>query len=213
MRIVIGEDEALLRAGLSHVLERGGFDVVAAASDADELVQAVELHRPELLVTDIRMPPSHADEGLRAALDIRRSHPTLPVVVLSQHLQRRYAIELLASRLGGWATSGSSASVIHAFCADLGRVYDGGSVLDPEVVALMVARARTGQTLSADSHRAATSTGAYGRRPEQRRDRPLPICVRAGGGPAHLPHLRRARSPPSEDDHRRVLAVVRFLSS
>ncbi|MGB6576992.1 MAG: response regulator transcription factor, partial [Streptosporangiaceae bacterium] len=96
MRIVIGEDEALLRAGLSHVLERGGFDVVAAASDADELVQAVELHQPELLVTDIRMPPSHTDEGLRAALDIRRSHPTLPVVVLSQHLQRRYAIELLA---------------------------------------------------------------------------------------------------------------------
>ena len=82
MRIVIGEDEALLRAGLSHVLEQGGFDVVAAASDADELVQAVELHRPELLVTDIRMPPSHTDEGLRAALDIRQSHPTLPIVVL-----------------------------------------------------------------------------------------------------------------------------------
>ena len=101
MRIVIGEDEALLRAGLSHVLERGGFDVVAAASDADELVQAVELHRPELLVTDIRMPPSYTDEGLRAALDIRRSHPALPVVVLSQHLQRRYAIELLAQPTAG----------------------------------------------------------------------------------------------------------------
>ena len=101
MRIVIGEDEALLRAGLSHVLEQGGFDVVAAASDADELVQAVERHRPELLVTDIRMPPSHTDEGLRAALDIRQRHPALPVVVLSQHLQRRYAIELLAQPTAG----------------------------------------------------------------------------------------------------------------
>jgi DNA-binding NarL/FixJ family response regulator len=96
MRVVIGEDEALLRAGLSHVLQQGGFDVVAAAGDTGELVRAVELHRPDLLVTDIRMPPSHADEGLRAALDLRRRHPDLLVVVLSQHLQRRYVIDLLA---------------------------------------------------------------------------------------------------------------------
>ena len=138
MRVVIGEDEALLRAGLSHVLEQGGFDVVAAASDANELIQAVELHRPELLVTDIRMPPSHTDEGLRAALDIRQSHPALPVVVLSQHLQRRYAIELLAQPTAGVGyLLKQRIGDVDAFCDDLRRVHDGASVLDLEVTEVM----------------------------------------------------------------------------
>lgn len=215
MRIVIGEDEALLRAGLSHVLERGGFDVVAAASDVDELVQAVELHRPELLVTDIRMPPSHTDEGLRAALDIRRSHPTLPVVVLSQHLQRRYAIELLAQPTAGVGyLLKQRIGNVDAFCDDLRRVHDGASVLDPQVVQLLLARARTDHdalrrltprqqqvlALMADGR----SNAAIGRA--------LSVSERAVV--QHTSHIYDELAlPPSDDDHRRVLAVVRFLSS
>jgi len=101
MRIVIGEDEALLRQGLTHVLEHAGFTVVASAADAAEMIRHVAERRPDLVVTDIRMPPSHTDEGLRAALEIRREWPGTAVVVLSQYVQRRYAVELLSANSSG----------------------------------------------------------------------------------------------------------------
>lgn len=96
MRVVIAEDEALIRRGLELVLETGGHEVVAAVGDAEQMADAVVRHRPDLVVTDIRMPPTHTDEGLVAALRIRREHPETAVVVLSQHVQRRYAKDLLA---------------------------------------------------------------------------------------------------------------------
>ena len=101
MRVVIAEDEALLREGLSLVLTQGGFEVVAAAATAGELLALTAEHRPELVVTDIRMPPDRTDDGLRAALSIRSSMPEVAVVVLSQHLQRRYAVELLTGSSAG----------------------------------------------------------------------------------------------------------------
>lgn len=143
MRIVIGEDEALLRRGLELLLRDGGHDVVAAASDAVELLQLVADQLPDLVITDIRMPPTHTDEGLRAAIALRRSHPDLPVVVLSQHLQRRYARELLdgAANGVGYLLKQRIADT-ETFLADLERVARGGTALDPEVVAIMVDRAR-----------------------------------------------------------------------
>lgn len=143
MRVVIGEDESLLRRGLQLVLEDGGFEVVAAAQDAVELEKAVDEHLPELVITDIRMPPGHSDEGLLAALRIRARHPHIAVVVLSQHMQRRYADELLAESNGkvGYLLKQRIADV-DTFLADLREVIQGGTALDPDIVALMVARAK-----------------------------------------------------------------------
>lgn len=143
MRIVIGEDEALLRHGLQLVLEGGGFEVVATAGDAVELELAVALHRPELVITDIRMPPSHSDEGLLAALRIRAEYPEIAVVVLSQHVQRRYAKELLTTSQGkvGYLLKQRIADV-DTFRDQLREVAAGGTALDPDVVALMVAHAK-----------------------------------------------------------------------
>lgn len=143
MRVVIGEDETLLRHGLQLLLEEGGFDVVAATGDAVALEEAVAAHRPELVITDIRMPPNHSDEGLLAALRIRKKYPEIAVVVLSQHMQRRYAEELLSSSNGkvGYLLKQRIAD-LNTFMADLRDVAAGGTALDPDVVALMVARAK-----------------------------------------------------------------------
>lgn len=143
MRVVIAEDEALLRHGLQLVLEVGGFEVVAAVGDAVELESAVSLHLPELVITDIRMPPTHSDEGLRAALRLRAKHPEIAVVVLSQHMQRRYANELLQSSGGkvGYLLKQRIADV-DTFLGQLREVAAGGMALDQDVVALMVARAK-----------------------------------------------------------------------
>ena len=145
MRVVIGEDEALLREGLSLVLANGGFEVADTAGDAQTLIAHARRLAPDLVITDIRMPPGYTDEGLRAALEIRRTMPSMPIVVLSQHLQRQVAIQLVAGHSGGVGyLLKQRIADIATFCADLRRVQAGGMVLDPEVVSLMVARARAG---------------------------------------------------------------------
>jgi len=143
VRIVIAEDEALIRRGLELVLADAGHEVVASATDAAGLTEAVGRLHPDLVVTDIRMPPTCTDEGLVAALDIRRIDPGMAVVVLSQHVQRRYARELLADGVGrvGYLLKQRIAD-IDTFLADLERVAAGGTALDPDVVAVMMGRAR-----------------------------------------------------------------------
>ena len=139
MRVVIGEDEVLLREGLRHLLDSEGFEVVAAVGTAVELQREVARHRPDLVVTDIRMPPTHTDEGLVAALRIKRSDPAISIVVLSQYVQRRYATELLNDNTGGVGyLLKQRISDVATFTADLRRVAEGGMALDPEVVAVMV---------------------------------------------------------------------------
>ncbi len=214
VRVVIAEDEALLREGLSLVLTQGGFHVVAAAATADELLELTSDQQPDLVVTDIRMPPDRTDDGLRAALTIRRTMPEVAVVVLSQHLQRRYAVELLSSGSSGvgYLLKQRIADVEH-FCQDLRRVCAGGTALDPDVVALMVARARTDH----DALRRLT--------PRQQQVLVLMAEGRSNGSIARdlvisekavIQHTSRIydelRLPVSGDDHRRVLAVVRYLS-
>lgn len=143
MRIVIAEDEALIRRGLELVLADAGHEVVASATDAEGLTEAVGRLHPDLVVTDIRMPPTCTDEGLVAALEIRRTDPSTAVVVLSQHVQRRYARELLADGVGrvGYLLKQRIAD-IDTFLVDLERVAAGGTALDPDVVAVMMGRAR-----------------------------------------------------------------------
>jgi len=213
VRVVIGEDEPLLREGLVLLLSRNGVDVVAAVGDADALRAAVVTDRPDVVVTDIRMPPDNTDDGLRAALDIRRAGPSTGVLVLSQHVSRRYVTTLLGDRAGGVGyLLKHRVTDVGGFCDDLARVARGGVVLDPEVVAVMVGRSARddgrvdrltprqlqvlgliaeGRSNLAIAHRLAITEKAVARHAAQIYD--------------------TLGLPPSLDDHRRVLAVVRFL--
>ena len=215
MRVVIGEDEALLRSGLTHVMQAAGFDVVAAVGDAHELVRSAGEHVPDIVVTDIRMPPDHEDAGLRAAMEIRREHPGIAVLVLSQHLQRAYAVELLGDHSSGVGyLLKQRIADIDTFTDDLRRIAAGGTVLDPEVVSLMVARARGHHdaldrlTPRQQQVLALMSEG----RTNASIARTLSITERAVV--QHTSHIYdQLGLALSDDDHRRVLAVVRYLSS
>ena len=214
MRVIIAEDEALIRRGLELVLRDGGHDVVAAVGDADEMTDAVARERPDLVVTDIRMPPTHTDEGLAAALRIRRDHPGTAVVVLSQHVQRRYAKDLLAEGEGrvGYLLKQRIAD-IGTFLEDLERVARGGTALDPDVVAVMVGRAR---------HSEAAVGGLTARQQE------VLALVAEGRSNASIAaklfltekavvqHVSRIYDAlgltQDADAHRRVQAVIRYLN-
>jgi len=213
VRVVIGEDEPLLREGLALLLSRNGVDVVAAVGDADALRAAVVTDRPNVVVTDIRMPPDNTDDGLRAALDIRRASPSTGVLVLSQHVSRRYVTTLLGDRAGGVGyLLKHRITDVRGFCDDLARVARGGVVLDPEVVSVMVGPSARddgrvdrltprqlqvlgllaeGRSNLAIAHRLAITEKAVARHAAQIYD--------------------TLGLPPSLDDHRRVLAVVRFV--
>lgn len=214
MRVVIAEDQALMRAGLRLVLEQAGFETVAVAADAADLVRKTVAHRPDLLIADIRMPPTHTDDGLRAALEARRRVPGLPVLVLSQYVQRDYAVELLESgeRGVGYLLKQRVADV-ERFVADARRVVGGGSVLDREVVAAMVERHRRDDPVArlTDRQREVLALMAEGRSNAAIADQ-LQITekavVRQTSG--IYDELGLTASP---DDHRRVLAVVRYLSA
>ena len=137
MRVVIGEDQALMREGLALVLGRAGFEVVATAATADELVPLADAHRPDLVVADIRMPPTDTDDGLRAALRIRTELPGIAILVLSQHVRSRYAVELLADGADGVGyLLKQRVADVDTFCADARRVAEGGSALDPTLPSL-----------------------------------------------------------------------------
>ncbi len=215
MRVVIGEDEALLREGLRHVLSNDGFEVVAAVGTAVELEIEVARLTPDLVITDIRMPPTFTDEGLVAALRIRQAHPEAAVVVLSQHVQRRYASELIGQRDGGVGyLLKQRIADVRAFTADLRHVQAGGTVLDPDVVAVLLARATkisgpvgelTPRQLDVLGLMAEGRSNSY-------------IAARLGSSEKavvhHTSNIYDAFDlPVAADDHRRVLAVVRYLAA
>jgi DNA-binding NarL/FixJ family response regulator len=143
VRVVIAEDSVLLQAGLTKLLSDGGFEVVAAVTDADQLLRAVGEHRPDVAVVDVRMPPTHTDEGIRAALVIGRQYPQVAVLVLSQYVEERYATDLLSERTAavGYLLKDRVAHVAD-FLDALRRVAAGGTALDPEVVAQLLVRRR-----------------------------------------------------------------------
>lgn len=215
MRVVIGEDEALLREGLGHVLTNDGFEVVAAVGTAVELEVEVGRLEPDLVITDIRMPPTFTDEGLVAALRIRQAHPRVAVVVLSQHVQRRYASELIGQRDGGVGyLLKQRIADVRSFTADLRHVQAGGTVLDPDVVAVLVARATkingpigelTPRQLEVLSLMAEGRSNSF-------------IAARLGTSEKAVVHhtsniYDTFSLPVAADDHRRVLAVVRYLAA
>jgi DNA-binding NarL/FixJ family response regulator len=211
VRVVLAEDGVLLREGLAGLLARFDFDVVAAVGDADALLAVVAEHDPELVITDIRMPPGFTDEGLRAAVALRRLRPSLAVVALSQYVQQSYAAELLDSGDGrrvGYLLKDRVVDV-EEFVAALRRVLAGGAVVDPEVVrqllrrradplAALSARERAVLALVAEGH----SNAAVART--------LVISEPAVG--KHVGNiLAKLNLPPTEDGNRRVLAVLAYL--
>lgn len=214
MRVVLAEDEALMRHGLSLVLGEGGIEVVADVRDALNLVRATELHRPDLVISDIRMPPTHTDDGLRAVLAVRERRPDQAVLLLSHHVQREYAQELLHDRGGrvGYLLKHRVADV-DGFLDDVRRVVEGGTVLDPEVVAVMVERARrTDRAIDAltPRQRDVLTLVAEGRS-NAAIARKLGIAEKTVVQHVSLIYDQLGLLE-SHDDHRRVLAVLRFLS-
>jgi DNA-binding NarL/FixJ family response regulator len=213
MRVVIAEDEVLLRQGLRLLLDEGGFDVVAAVGDGQELMAAVGTHRPELVITDIRMPPSNSDEGLRAALRIRAKYPDTAIVVLSQYVQRRYAIELLNGRAArvGYLLKQRIADV-RAFREDLHRVAAGGTALDPEIVAVLMSRAGRGEGVVRELTPRQREVLAYMAEGRSNAWIGQQLVLTEKAIVQHTSNIYDALGlPVAADDHRRVLAVIRYL--
>ena len=214
MRVVIGEDHALMREGLRLVLERAGITIAGVAADAPELIRCVHGLRPDLVIADIRMPPGHADDGLRAVLQLRAEQPELPVIVLSQHVQRRYATELLEAgpRAIGYVLKQRIAD-IDAFVDGLHRVLGGDTILDPIVVAAMIDRPRVDDPLAALTPRQleVLALMAEGRSNAAVAAR---LSISEKAVVRHASHIYDELGiDRSADDHRRVLAVVRYLSA
>jgi len=212
MRVVIADDEALLREGLERLLAEAGFDVVGKAATAEELIRRVELTRPDVAIVDIRMPPGHSDEGLVAAQEIRTAHPTVGVLVLSHHVESRYAMRLLEdhSERSGYLLK-ERVSEVGVLTDALRRIAEGECVIDPTIVARLVGRPREGSPLEdlTDREREVLSLMAEGHSNDG-------ICRKLFLSPktveTHVRHIfRKLRIAETDDYHRRVLAVLAYL--
>lgn len=211
MRVVIAEDSVLLRAGLVRLLETANIDVVAAVGDADALLRAAEKHLPDLVLVDVRMPPDHTNEGLRAALVLRRQWPRMAVLVLSQYVEERYAVELLSGETHGvgYLLKDRVADVAE-FLDALHRVAAGGAALDPEVVAQLLIRRRS-DPLDSLTRR---ETEVLALMAEGRSNSGIAAALMLSDS-AIAKHINNIFTKldltPADTDHRRVLAVLQFL--
>jgi DNA-binding NarL/FixJ family response regulator len=214
LRVVTAEDAALFREGLARLLADRGHEVVAAVGDADALLAAVAEHRPDVAVADIRMPPTHTDEGLRAAIELRRDYPGTGVLVLSQYIETRYASRLLAGNAAGvgYLLKDRVADVAE-FAQALARVAAGGTALDPEVVSqlLRTSRRSEGVATLTPRERDVLALMAEGR---SNAGIAAGLVVSASVVEKHVASIfGKLGLPPSEADNRRVLAVLRYLGS
>lgn len=210
MRIVIAEDSVLLREGLVRLLLDADHEVVAAVGDGASLVEAIVTHRPDVSVVDVRMPPTHTDEGLRAAIEARRRVPAAPILVLSQYVEESYASDLLADKAGavGYLLKDRVVEV-EEFLDGLVRVAEGGTVLDPEVVSqLLVARTDPLSRLT-PREREVLALMAEGRTNAAIAQK---LVVSDGAVEKHISNIfAKLQLGPSDSDHRRVMAVLAYL--
>jgi DNA-binding NarL/FixJ family response regulator len=211
VRVVIAEDLALLRDGLTRLLRDNGFDVVAAVGDGDALVHAVRIERPDIAIVDIRLPPSFRDEGVRAALELRERAPDTAILVVSQYVELTYATELLSDGRGGVGYLLKDRIMdVADFVDAVRRVAEGGTALDPEVVAQLFSRRKRGP-LEVLTPRELEVLGlmAEGRSNAAIAEQ---LVLTVGAIEKHIANIfMKLRLPPSESDHRRVLAVLAYV--
>jgi DNA-binding NarL/FixJ family response regulator len=211
MRVVIAEDSVLLREGLSRLLAEAGVDVVAAEGDAEAFLRAVAAHVPDAVVVDVRMPPTFSDEGLRAALVVRKRWPAVGVLVLSQYVEERYAAELLAVRASGGVgyLLKDRVAEVAEFVDALGRVAQGGSAIDPEVVAQLLTRKADPLSPLTARERDVLALMAEGR---TNAAVAAALVIGPGAVEKHVNSIfMKLGLAPTDSDHRRVLAVLTYL--
>ncbi|MDQ7804216.1 response regulator transcription factor [Amycolatopsis sp. A133] len=214
MRIVIAEDSTILRQGLVELLTFRGHEVVAAVKDADALREAVNGHTPDVSIVDIRMPPTHTDEGLRAAIALRRELPGCAILLFSQYVETKYAAQLLAGRAGGVGyLLKDRVAEVSDFLDALRRVACGETVLDPEVVSQLFSATRRTDALGGLTPREREVLGLMA---EGRSNSAIAaeLFLSAGSVEKYVTSIfGKLGLPPSEEDNRRVLAVLRYLES
>ena len=220
MRLVIAEDAAIMRDGLTQTLTRRGHDIVAAVADPDSLRRAVTVHQPDGAIIDVRMPPTYTDEGLRAAQWVRRDHPQVGVLVFSQYIETRSAVELFAETVKGGGKVGGVGYLLKDRVADvsefvdaIARVADGGTVLDPEVVSHLLSAGRRAGTLAALSprEREVLALVAQGR---SNTAIASAFTISPRVVEKHVASIfAKLGLAPSDNDNRRVLAAIRYLES
>ena len=218
MRIVIAEDSAVMRAGLAEILADSDHEVVAAVGNAEDLLAAVDQHRPDAAVVDVRMPPGYTDEGLRAAIAIRRDHPKTGVLVFSQYIETRYAADLLGAASGGGAAGvgyllKDRVADVEEFVEALSRVAAGGTALDPEVVTQLLGASRRSDGLGTLTAREREVLALMA---EGRSNAAIAgiLVVSERSVEKHVGNIfSKLALPPFDADHRRVLAVLRHLES
>jgi DNA-binding NarL/FixJ family response regulator len=212
VRVVIAEDSAILRDGLAQLLVDRGFKVIDSVSDAEALCRSVERDRPDVAIVDIRMPPSFTDEGLRAAIDLRRRHEGLGILLFSQYVETRYAAELLADGAAGIGyLLKDRVADVGEFVEALKRVASGGTALDPEVVTQLLGASRRAGSISVLSAREkdVLSLMAEGRSNAAIASE---LVISEGTVEKHVASIfTKLDLPESQSDHRRVLAVLRYL--
>ncbi|MEV8506357.1 response regulator transcription factor [Actinoplanes sp. NPDC051475] len=211
MRVILADDSVLLRPGITKVLTDGGFEVVAAVGDAEQLLRAVDVHEPDCVVVDVRMPPTYTDEGIRAALAIRRLHPEIAIMVLSQYVEERYATDLLSmgAESVGYLLKDRIAHV-GEFLDAMRRIGSGGTALDPEVVSQLMVRRRKDPR----DRLTPRELDVLRLMAEARSNTGIAEALGVSGSAVekYVTNIfSKLDLPASDTDHRRVRAVLRYL--
>ena len=214
MRVVVADDQLLLREGIARLLDEAGMEVVAQAGDAEDLLRKVGAHKPDVAIVDVRMPPTHTDEGLRAAAEIRERFPGVGVLVLSQYVEEAYALELFGDGADGLGyLLKDSVGDLDRFVESVRRVGEGGSALDPEVVGRLLGRRRREDPLDVLTPR---EREVLGQMAEGRSNGGIAgaLVVTERAVEKHVTSIfTKLGLPPAAENHRRVLAVLAYLRS
>jgi DNA-binding NarL/FixJ family response regulator len=212
VRVVVAEDDVLMREGIARLLTEGGFDVVATAGDAEELLRKALAHKPDVVIADVQMPPGREDDGLRAAIELRRQRPEIGVLVLSQHYEEQYALDLIGDRAEGVGyLLKERVGDVNTFLESVSRVAAGGSALDPEVVGRMLGRRRSGGPLERLSPREREVLAPMA---EGKSNRGIgeALVVSDAAVEKHVRNIfHKLDLGATPTEHRRVLAVLRYL--
>jgi DNA-binding NarL/FixJ family response regulator len=213
LRVVIGEDDVLLREGIARLLIDAGFDVVAQTGDADDLLRKSLAHRPSVVIADVNMPPGHEDDGLLAAIEVRRQRPETGVLVLSQYYEERYALDLIGERADGVGyLLKERVGDLETFIDAVTRVAGGGSALDPEVVGRMLGRRQRNSALDQLSARERDVLAAMAEG-KSNHGIAVTLLVSQAAVEKHITSIfHKLQLDPGQTEHRRVLAVLAYLS-